>query len=171
MPRTTWWWKWPSNWGQHGAHHRHGHHRRPGARHDGKGYRNPIMMPVGQTVLGRVINVVGRARGRSGPGECQNHVSHSPSGPGLRGSGYHRQGPGDRRQGHRPAGAFPPGRQDGDVRRRRGGQDRGDDGDDPQHRHAARRHLGIRRRGGAHPGRQRPLPGDEALRGSAQGRA
>ena len=72
----------------------------------------------------------------------------------------------DRDQGHRPARAVPPGRQDRPVRRRRRRQDR-HHGADSQHRAEARRRVGVRRRRRAHARGQRPLarvPGERRHR-------
>ena len=52
----------------------------------------------------------------------------------------------------------------------RRGQDGAHPGAHPQHRHRARRLFHLHRRGGAYPGGQRPLAGDERLRGSEQDR-
>ena len=57
----------------------------------------------------------------------------------------------------RPSGTLSARRQDRPVRRRRRRQDRHHHGADQQHRHEARRRLGVRRRGRAHPRRQRSL--------------
>ena len=59
-------------------------------------------------------------------------------------------------------------RQDRPVRRRGRGQDRAHPGADPQHRHRARRLLGVRRRRRAHPRGQRPLPRDDRVGGHRQ---
>ena len=70
----------------------------------------------------------------------------------------------DRDQGHRPARALRAGRQDRDVRRRRGREDRDHPGDDPPPGATARRRLGVRRRRRAHARGQRPVPGDDRVR-------
>ena len=63
----------------------------------------------------------------------------------------------DRHQGHRPARAVSAGRQDRPVRRRRRRQDRHHHGADQQHRHEARRCVGVRRCRRTHARRQRPV--------------
>ena len=55
------------------------------------------------------------------------------------------------------------GRQDRPVRRRGRGQDGADPGADPQHRHGARRQVGVRRRRRAHARGQRPLPRNDGI--------
>ena len=57
------------------------------------------------------------------------------------------------------------GRQDRPLRRRRRRQDRPHPRDDHPGGQGARRRVGLRRRGGAHPGGQRPLVGDAGVRG------
>ena len=77
----------------------------------------------------------------------------------------------DRHQGDRSARAVRQGRQGRPVRRRRRGQDRADSGADQQHRLRARRSVGVRRSGRAHPRGQRPLPRDDRVRRDLQDRA
>ena len=60
------------------------------------------------------------------------------------------------------------GRQDRPLRRRRRGQDGAHPGADQQHRHAARRRVGVRRRGRAHARGQRPLARDDRVRGDRE---
>ena len=74
----------------------------------------------------------------------------------------------DRHQGHRPARPVREGRQDRPLRRRRRRQDGADPGADQQHRHPARRPLGVRRRRGAHARGQRPLARDDRSRASSR---
>ena len=127
----------------------------------------PISVPVGPECLGRILNVVGRPVDGLGPVNAKHTMP------------IHREAPTFLEQDTSvhvlETGVkvidllvpFPRGGQNGDVRRRRRRQDRRHDGDDPQHRHAPRRHLGVRRRGRADPGRQRPLPRNEGNRGSS----
>ena len=77
----------------------------------------------------------------------------------------------DGHQGDRPARAVRAGRQDRDVRRCGRGQDRDHPGDDPPPGRAARWCVGVRRRGGAHPRGQRPVPGDDRVRRDREDRA
>ena len=81
-----------------------------------------------------------------------------PQGPDVR----------DRHQGHRPARALRPGRQDRPVRRRRRGQDRPHHGDDPPRGRAAPGRVGLRRRGRAHPRGHRPAARDARVRASSR---
>src|SRR5206468_652878 len=62
---------------------------------------------------------------------------------------------------HRP---LRQGRQDRALRWRRGGEDGGDPGADPQRGHGSRRPVGVQRGGRTHPRGERPLPGDEGER-------
>jgi F-type H+-transporting ATPase subunit beta len=88
---------------------------------------SPIMMPVGEASLGRVLNVVGRPVDGLGPVSQEKMMPiHRPARLHRAGRGSQRAG--NRRQGYRPAGAFSPRRQDGHVRRRRRRQNRYHDG-------------------------------------------
>ena len=149
----------------HGAHHRHGHHRRPGPRHAGDEHR-------------RRDHGAGGPRGpRAGSSTC----SASPSTRRARSSAKERcpihraaarrsTSSRPRSRSSRPASRsstcspLPQGRQDRPVRRRRRGQDRPHHGADQQRRQEARRLLRLRRRGRAHPRGQRPLARDEGVR-------
>ena len=66
----------------------------------------------------------------------------------------------DRHQGDRPAHPLRGGRQDRPVRRRRRGQDGAHHRDDQPCGHPARRRVGVRRGGRAHPRGHRPLSRD-----------
>ena len=130
----------------------------------------PISVPVGPELLGRIINVIGEPVDEAGPGQRQGQARH-PSGSADLHRPVHRSAdPGHRHQGRRSAGALRQGRQDRPVRRRRRRQDRADHGTDQQRRQGARRLLGVRRRGRAHPRRQRPLSRDDRI-GRQQGPA
>ena len=105
----------------------------------------------------------GRAHRRQGRDSLGRDAAHPP-----RRALLHRAAPShrdlrNRHQGHRPARALRARRQDRPVRRRRRGQDGADPGDDPQHRHRARRPFGVRRRGGAQPRGQRPFARHESV--------
>jgi hypothetical protein len=85
---------------------------------------SPIMVPVGDETLGRIMNVIGEPIDERGPIETHQDAARSTAGADLRGAGDGRADPGHRHQGHRPAGALRQGRQDRPVRRRRRRQDR-----------------------------------------------
>src|SRR6266545_856650 len=75
-------------------------------------------------------------------------MAHPPRAAPLRGARGQDPDVRDRHQGHRPPRAVRAGREDRDVRRRRGGQDRHHPGDDLPGRRAARWRLRLRRRVG-----------------------
>ena len=145
----------------HRAHHRHGLDRRPGARHGGRPTPHaPIMMPVGKEVLGRILNVIGEPVDERGPVNAKKHLPIHRARAQVRRPVGQGRGVRDRHQGHRPARALPPRRQDRPVRRRRRRQDRAHHGAHQQRRQEARRRLLLRRRRRAHPRGQRPLARD-----------
>ena len=123
----------------------------------------PITIPVGKETLGRILNIVGEPVDK-GPAikATKTYPIHRPA-PALRGPVDQGRDVRDRHQGRRPARAVHEGRQDRPLRRRRRRQDRAHPGADQQHRQAARRHLGVRRRRRAHARGQRPLPRDEGI--------
>ncbi len=123
----------------------------------------PITIPVGKETLGRILNIVGEPVDKGPAIKTTKTLPDPPAGPALRGPVDEGRDVRDRHQGRRPAGAVHEGRQDGPLRRRRRRQDRAHPGADQQHRQAARRHLGLRRGGGAHARGQRPLPRDEGV--------
>ena len=149
---------------QQGARRGHGLHRRPGPGHGGGRHRAGHHRAGRPGHPGPAVQPAGRAhrRGRAAS-RRRGALAHPPPRPCLRRAGADHRGPRDRHQGHRPAGPVRQGRQGRPVRRRRRGQDGGHPGAHPQHRHPPRRHLGVRRRGRAHPRGQRPLPGDERV--------
>ena len=125
-------------------------------------------MPVGPQTLGRVLNVLGEPVDfPDRPVHGEGALADSPSRADARGSVDRAEDVRDGHQGHRPARAVPAGRQDRPLRRRRRRQDRHHPGADPQHRHEARRCVGVRRRRRAHARGQRPLarvPGERRHR-------
>ena len=140
------------------AHHRAAAHRRPGARHEGdRAWAHPVTVPVGKETLGRVLNVIGEPVDKMGPVNTHEALSDSPSGAVVRRAVHRAADVRDRHQGDRPDRAVPARRQDRFVRRRGRGQDRHHHGIDQQHRHEARRRVGVRRRGRAHARRQRSV--------------
>ena len=140
------------------AHHRAAAHRRSGARHEGdQPGRARSSVPVGKETLGRVLNVIGEPVDKMGPVNAEQALSDSPPGAGVRRAVHRAADVRDRHQGHRSARALPPRRQDRPVRRRGRRQDRHHHGADQQHRHEARRCVGVRRRRRAHPRRQRSV--------------
>ena len=126
----------------------------------------PITVPVGQSVLGHVYNVLGE------PLDVE-HVDSDTRWP------IHREPPPfDELEpkvemletGIKVIDLLEPyvqGRQDRDVRRGRGGQDGHHPGDDPPPGRAARRRVGVRRRRRAHPRGQRPVPGHDRIAASS----
>ena len=113
------------------------------------------------------MNVVGEPVDERGPVTRQEEAADPPPGAEVHRPVGARRDVRDRHQGHRPARAVPPRRQDRPVRRRRRRQDRHDPGAHQQRRQEARRLLGVRRRRRAHPRGQRPLQRDvgvEAVR-------
>ena len=122
----------------------------------------PISVPVGDATLGRIMNVIGEPVDEAGPIETEDRAD--PRRAPRSSTSRPKRDPGHRHQGRRPARALRQGRQDRPVRRRRRRQDRADHGADQQHRQGARRLLGVRRRGRAHPRGQRPLSRDDRIR-------
>ena len=81
----------------------------------------PIMMPVGQAGLGRVLNVVGRPVDGLGPVSQEKMLPIHREAPKVYGTGHDRSGSRNRRQGYRPAGPVSTGWKNGHVWRRRCG--------------------------------------------------
>ena len=130
----------------------------------------PIMMPVGNEVLGRILNVVGEPVDERGPVNAKQARADPPRA--RRRSSTSRskvEVVRDRHQGHRPARALPPRRQDRPLRRRRRRQDRAHHGAHQQRRQEARRRVVLRRRRRAHPRGQRPLARDGGVASSSTG--
>ena len=141
-----------------GAHRGHEADRRHDARHDRHRHRRAHPGACGSRDAGTCAERPGRARGLPGPaGAGERALAHSPAGADARGAVHRAEDVRDRHQGDRPAGAVSPGRQDRALRRRRRGQDRHHHGAHQQHRHEARRCVGVRRRGRTHARGQRPL--------------
>ncbi len=116
-------------------------------RNSGRG----ISVPVGDATLGHVFNVIGEPLDTAeigGLGERWDIHREAPAFEDLTPEG--RDVP-HGHQGHRPAHAVPPRRQDRPVRRRRRRQDGADPGDDQPRRHPARWCVGVRRCRRAHP--------------------
>ena len=124
---------------------------------------SPISIPVGNGDARPHHQHHRRSRGQDGPAQEHQDLPDPPAGARVRRAVHQGRDVRDRHQGRRPARAVHQGRQDRPLRRRRRRQDRAHHGADQQHRQAARRHLGLRRRGGAHPRGQRPLPRDEGV--------
>ena len=143
--------RWPSSSARAGCGRLHEADRRPRRGTPVRNTGHGITVPVGDEVLGHVWNVWGDPRrpsrrlrrGWSAGRSTARPRRSTRSSPGARVR--------DRHQGHRPAHALPRRRQDRPVRRRRRGQDRAHHRDDPPGRPAARRRVGVRRRGRAHP--------------------
>ena len=108
-----------------------------------------------------------RADRRGRPGRGRGSVADPPLRPERRGPDPDPGDPRDRDQGRRPARSLREGRQGRTVRRRRRRQDGADPGADQQHRHRARRPLGLLRRRRADPRGQRPLRRDDRVRASS----
>ncbi len=107
-----------------------------------------------------------RARGRARSDQDRQILADPPPGAGVRRPVDDGRAARDRHQGRRPDRAVPEGRQGRPVRRRRRRQDRRDPRADQQHRQAARRLLGVRRRRRAHARGQRPLARDDGCQSS-----
>ncbi len=120
--------------------------RRHAARHGSRGHRRADL-DAGRHRNARPGHERARRAGRlprpAGGGD--RALVDSPGRPGARAAVHRAADVRDRHQGHRPAGAVPPRRQDRPVRRRRRRQDRHHPGADPQRRHEARRRVGVRR--------------------------
>ena len=111
-----------------------------------------VQVPVGDQVLGHIWNVWGAPLDADAVGlRRSGAVGDPPSGAVVRLARAAGPDVRDRHQGHRPADPLRAGRQDRPVRRRRRGQDRAHHRDDPPGGPAARRCVGVRRRGRAHP--------------------
>ena len=85
-------------------------------------------------------------------------------------SGQHHGDPGNRDQGSGSDLSLCQGRQNRPLWRRRSGQNGAHHGTHQQHRQRARRHFRLHRCGRAHPGGQRPVQRDEAVRRPGQDR-
>ena len=125
-----------------------------------------ISVPVGDATLGRIFNVLGETidKGDDTAIDDGAALGDPPRAAGVRHAHADGRDLRDRHQGHRPARPVREGRQGRPLRRRRRGQDGADPGADQQHRDAARRPLGVRRRRRAHARGQRPLARDDRVR-------
>ena len=153
------------------ARDRDGLDRRPRPRHGRSTDTGaPITVPVGEETPRPHLQRARRADRRQGPAvnADEDATRSTAPAPAVRGPGDERRDVRDRHQGRRPARAVREGRQDRPLRRRRRRQDRAHPGADPQHRQAARRLLGVRRRRRAHARGQRPLPRDDRSRASSR---
>ena len=132
-----------------------------------------ISVPVGEATLGRIFNVLGETidKGDDTAIDAAPRWEIHREPPRLRRPLADGRDLRDRHQGDRPARPVREGRQDRPLRRRRRGQDGAHPGADQQHRHAARRPLGVRRRGRAHARGQRPLARDDRVRRDREDRA
>jgi len=63
---------------------------------------NPIMVPVGQATLGRIMNVLGTPIDEMGPVNTDNPHADSPQAAGVRRPGRDGRNSRNRHQGHRP---------------------------------------------------------------------
>ena len=141
---------------QLGAHRRHDHHRRPGARHRGHRHRRPDQRARRPGDARARLQRPRPAHRREGPGRRGAALPDPPRGARLRGADHRDRGLRDGPQGHRPDRAVRQGRQGRHLRRRRRRQDGHHPGADPQRRPGARRLLRVRRRRRALARGQRP---------------
>ena len=148
-----------------GALHRARLLRRPAPRHEGEEHRRADLGPGGP---GHARPHHGRARppDRRSRADQVRRAPLDPPGRAQVRRALAFGGPaGNRHQGDRPHLPVRQGRQDRPVRRRRRRQDRDHAGTDQQHRHPARRPVGVRGRRRAHARGQRLLPRDDRGRG------
>ena len=150
-------------WREHRPHHRDGRDRRSRARPGSHRHRRPDHGARRQRDAGPHPERHRRAGGRGRPIEADEHRSIHSEAPDFEEQSTELRDPGDRHQGHRPAGALCQGRQDRPLRRCRRRQDGSDHGADQQHRQGALGLLRVRRRGRADPRGQRPLPRDDRV--------
>ena len=150
---------------------RDGRDRRALARARGQGHGWADHRPGRRGDAGPHLQRARRDDRQRRPGRDRGALADPPPGARLRVAVADHRDLRDRDQGDRPARPVRQGRQGRPVRRRRRGQDGADHGADQQHRPGARRPVGVRGRGGAHPRGQRPLPGDEGVRGHLEDRA
>ena len=127
----------------------------------------PMTVPVGEATLGRLIDVNGNTIDK-GPSlaDIEHWPIHRPA------PKFDELDPTDElfETGIKVVDLLAPlrqGRQDRPLRRRRRGQDGHRAGAHQQHRHAARRPLGVLRRRRAHARGQRPLDRDAGRRASS----
>ena len=144
----------PAHRRQPGPGHRHEADRRPAPGHAGPQHSaGASQVPVGAAHPRPRVQRDRRAArhpGRAHRGH-RRPLGHPPPVAAVRRARAPAQDVRDRPQGRRPARALRAGRQDRPVRRRRRGQDRPHPRDDHPGGQGARRRLGVRRRGGAHP--------------------
>ena len=163
----------PASRREHRAHHRHGFHRRPGARPGGGRHRRADRGSGRRRDLGP-HHERGRRGGRRGwPDQDRREAADPRAGTVLCRPVDRGRDSRHRHQGGRSAGALRQGRQDRPVRRRWRRQDRADHGADQQRGQGPWRLFGVRRRRRAHARGQRSLSRDDRVRreqGPAQGR-
>ena len=121
----------------------------------------PISVPVGKGTLGRIMDVLGRPIDEAGPIKTDRAPLDPPGRAQVRRAVALGGAARNRHQGDRPDLPVRQGRQDRPVRRRRRRQDREHARAHQQHRHQARRPVGVRRRRRAHARGQRLLPRDD----------
>ena len=127
----------------------------------------PITVPVGSVTLGRIFNVLGEPIDKGEPGAGGRRPSAGRSTASRRAFDELDPEAEILETGIKVVDLLAPvheGRQDRPLRRRRRRQDGADPGADQQHRDAARRPLGVRRRRRAHARGQRPLARDDRVR-------
>ena len=124
----------------------------------------PITVPVGESTLGRVFDVLGHPIDGKGPVDAEVHAADPPRPARVRPAVDRDRGLRDRAQGHRPDLPVQEGRQDRHLRRGRRRQDGHHPGADPERRPGARRRVRVRRRRRAQPRGQRPDRRDDRVR-------
>ena len=99
----------------------------------------PITVPVGPATLGRLFNVLGEPLDGREPLDRSRALADPPRGPVARRPASRRRVPGNRDQGHRPAGPAAARRQGRPDRRGGGRQDRAPPGVHPERESRSRR--------------------------------
>ena len=130
---------------------------------DAKDTGAPITVPVGESTLGRVFDVLGHPIDGGPAVKADDLPADPPRRARVRPAVDRGRGLRDRPQGHRPDLPVQEGRQDRDLRRRRRRQDGHHPGADPERRPGARRRVRVRRRRRAQPRGQRPDPRDDRV--------
>ncbi len=148
---------------RHRAHHCAGFVRRPAPRPDCHQHRQGDLGAGGPRDARPHHGRAGQPDRRARPRQPGADDAHPPQAAGVRRAEPFAGTARNRHQGDRPGLPVRQGRQGRPVRRRRRGQDREHDGADQQHRQGALGPVGVRRRGRAHPRRQRLLSRDVGL--------